>query len=57
MDAALCNTVLRLIRSFTGIYKLDFLYNVLYILIYPNTVKHQSKPQVYKSDIAPCGQI
>ena len=22
--------------------------------IYPDTVKHQSKPQVYKSDIAPC---
>ena len=27
------------------------------ICIYPDTVKHQSKPQVYKSDIAPCGQI
>ena len=25
--------------------------------IYPDTAKHQSKPQVYKSDIAPCGQI
>ena len=32
-----------------------FLY--IYIYIYPNTAKHQSKPQVYKSDIAPCGQI
>ena len=29
----------------------------LYVCIYPDTVKHQSKPQVYKSDIAPCGQI
>ena len=27
------------------------------INIYPNMTKHQSKPQVYKSDIAPCGQI
>ena len=29
--------------------------NCLYI--YPDTVKHQSKSQVYKADIAPCGQI
>ena len=27
------------------------------IYIYPDTTKHQSKPWVYKSDIAPCGQI
>ena len=26
---------------------------VLYIYIYPDTAKHQSKPQVYISDIAP----
>ena len=30
---------------------------ILYIIIYPDTAKHQSKPQVYKSDIASCGQI
>ena len=30
---------------------------IIYIYIYPDTAKHQSKPQVYKSDIAPCGQI
>ena len=29
----------------------------IYIYIYPDMAKHQSKPQVYKSDIAPCGQI
>ena len=29
----------------------------IYIYIYLDTAKHQSKPQVYKSDIAPCGQI
>ena len=29
----------------------------IYLIIYPDTVKHQSKPQVYKSDITPCGQI
>ena len=30
----------------------------MYIIIhiYPDTTKHQSKPQDYKSDIAPCGQ-
>ena len=27
---------------------------LLYIYIYTDTVKHQSKPQVYKSDIPPC---
>ena len=27
------------------------------IYIYPDTAKHQSKSQVYISDIAPCGQI
>ena len=27
------------------------------INIYPDMAKHQSKPQIYKSDIAPCGQI
>ena len=32
-------------------------YIYIYIYVYPDTVKHQSKPQVYKSDIAPCGQI
>ena len=38
----------------------NYVYNInyiLYIYIYPDTAKHQSKPQVYKSDIAPCGQI
>ena len=29
----------------------------IYIYIYPDTAKHQSKPQVYKSDIESCGQI
>ena len=29
----------------------------IYTYIYPDMAKHQSKPQVYKSDIAPCGQI
>ena len=33
------------------------LYIYIYIYIYPDMAKHQSKPQVYKSDIAPCGQI
>ena len=27
------------------------------IYMYPDMWKHQNKPQVYKSDIAPCGQI
>ena len=30
---------------------------IIYIYIYPDTAKHQGKPQVYISDIAPCGQI
>ena len=35
-----------------------YMYTVgMYMYIYPDTAKHQSKPQVYKSDIAPCGQI
>ena len=35
----------------------NYVYNInyiLYIYIYPDTAKHQSKPQVYISDIAPC---
>ena len=31
--------------------------NNIYIYIYIYPAKHQSKPQVYKSDIVPCGQI
>ena len=34
-----------------------YIYTCVYIYIYPDMAKHQSKPQVYKSDIAPCGQI
>ena len=30
---------------------------MVYEHIYPDKVKYQSKPQVYKSDIASCGQI
>ena len=26
----------------------------IYIYVYPDMAKHQSKPRVYKSDIAPC---
>ena len=33
------------------------MYMYMHMYIYPDTAKHQSKPQVYKSDIAPCGQI
>ena len=33
------------------------IYIYIYNYIYPDMAKHQSKPQVYKSDIAPCGQI
>ena len=33
------------------------IYSVYKYTIYPDTAKHQSKPQVYISDIAPCGQI
>ena len=41
------------------------MYIIIYTYIYPDTAKHQSKPQVYISDIcstlwsdiAPCGQI
>ena len=35
----------------------DSTYISLYKSIYLDMAKHQSKPQVYKSDIAPCGQI
>ena len=35
-----------------------YIYNYIYIYIYiSDMAKHESKKQVYKSDIAPCGQI
>ena len=40
------------------IYVYIYIYIIyIYICIYPDITKHQSKPQVYKSDIAPCVQI
>ena len=40
-----------------NIYIYIYIYIYIDIYIYPDTVKHQSKSQVYKADIAPCGQI
>ena len=42
---------------FIYIYIYIIIYIYIHIYIYSDMVKHQSKPQVYKSDITPCGQI
>ena len=49
------STFIALSEALKGGFIMTYIY--IYIYIYPDMAKHQSKPQVYKSDIAPCGQI